>query len=67
MRIMAERKKKPESAPEPEEIKPIYVRPDTPALAAVIDRIARSERRSRNTMILILLEEALKARDAWPA
>ncbi len=62
---MARPKKKPDPVPEPTEITPIYVRPDTPALAAALDRMARAERRSRNTMILILLEEALKARGAW--
>jgi hypothetical protein len=35
-------------------------------LVEALDAFAKSERRSRNMAIIILLEEALKARGFWP-
>lgn len=35
-------------------------------LVAAVDALADRERRSRNTMLVLLLEEALTARGLWP-
>ncbi len=68
MDLMAKKNpKRPETPaplPEPEKITPVLFRPETASLIRAIDAEARFERRSRNQMIQILLEEALKARGA---
>lgn len=56
-------RKKPTPVPEPEEVRPILFRPETARLVAAIDAQAKAERRSRNQMMQILLEEALAARE----
>ena len=55
-----------QSEQEPSEPAPITFRPASQVLIDVIAETARSERRSRNLMIQILLEEALAARGMWP-
>lgn len=43
----------------------VSVRP-TPALADVLKRLAQEERRSVSQIVVLLLEEALKAKKLWP-
>ena len=42
------------------------LRVDDPRLFQVIDELRKPLRRSRNLMIILLLEEALTARGLWP-
>jgi hypothetical protein len=61
------KKKQPRVEQEgPEEVKQIIYRPDSHEIVAAIEAEARKDRRSRNLMIQILLEEALRARKVWP-
>ncbi len=63
MSVMA--KKKP-ATEKTEEVRQIIYRPDSQEIVDAIEGQAKKDRRSRNLMIQILLEEALRARGAWP-
>jgi len=61
-------KKKPVPPPEPDNHKGVQrnLRIIDPRLLDAVDEAADGERRSRNLMLNILIEEALKARGLWP-
>ncbi len=59
-------KKKPKNAGGEEEVRQVIFRPETNDLVRAIDAEAKKDRRSRNLTIIILLEEALRARGVWP-
>lgn len=46
--------------------KPITFRPDNPALASALDRLAGREHRSRSNMIDVMLQERLEREGLWP-
>jgi hypothetical protein len=64
MDVMAKKKDQPPEPPE-EAIR-ILLRVFDERLIEAIDSQATLDRRSRNLMMLILLEEALAARGVWP-
>lgn len=71
MKIMSKRKPpSSQSDPQPDSsgdgVTPISLRIIDPRLLAAADRCAEHDRRSRNLMLNILLEEALTARGYWP-
>ena len=66
MIIMAKNRIKPVEAEEVGEPRTLTFRPEDERIIPAIKEQARLDRRSQNQMVQILLEEALKARGAWP-